>query len=187
MKLRDPEFYRQRLREMVDLDELPPDLQMYKSELISQPLVQRYWFAVWHSTKAEQEMVLEKCRKVLADQFNSMFPTPIHFSVLDAGCGIGFLVPALDRKEIEYTGLDLSEELIAICKTTYPDKNFQVGDLLQLPFLDGTIDVAVCRGVQGATISTYGQDHWNMIQRELLRVAKALLLINMDGYLERIT
>lgn len=54
--------------------------------------------------------------------------------VLDIGCGNGRLYHVLKEKQIQYTGLDLSEELIKIAKTKYPEADFKVGDMKKLPF-----------------------------------------------------
>jgi len=61
--------------------------------------------------------------------------------VLDLGCGTGRLYEifsvqggsASGRKNIDYTGIDFSENLIRIAKEKYGDK-FIVGDILSLPF-----------------------------------------------------
>lgn len=64
--------------------------------------------------------------------------------VLDAGCGNGRLIESLREKKIEYAGLDLSDELIAIAQHQYPKMNFVVGNILDLPFPNGTFDVVFC-------------------------------------------
>ncbi|HZJ41592.1 MAG TPA: class I SAM-dependent methyltransferase [Patescibacteria group bacterium] len=52
--------------------------------------------------------------------------------VLDLACGNGRLLESFHKKEIEYLGIDISEELINIAKKNYPNNNFIVGDLLDL-------------------------------------------------------
>jgi ubiquinone/menaquinone biosynthesis C-methylase UbiE len=62
-------------------------------------------------------------------------------SVLDLGCGNGRLLGFLnERKNIDYTGVDNSEELISIAKSNYPDGNFEVGNALSLPYADNSFD-----------------------------------------------
>ena len=53
-------------------------------------------------------------------------------SVLDVGCGNGRLVDAFKDKEIKYLGVDNSEELIKFAKSQYPDREFSVGNILEL-------------------------------------------------------
>jgi len=59
---------------------------------------------------------------------------------LDLGCGNGRLIELFQDKEIEYFGVDNSEELIKIAKEKYPDKNFQTADALNLPFSGNFFD-----------------------------------------------
>lgn len=53
-------------------------------------------------------------------------------SLLDVGCGNGRLLENLKDREIEYLGVDNSEELIKLAKINYPHNNFIIGDVLSL-------------------------------------------------------
>lgn len=59
--------------------------------------------------------------------------------VLDLGCGNGRLIDFLKDKNIKYFGIDFSEELIKMAKNKYGN-NFQVADILNLPFSDNYFD-----------------------------------------------
>ena len=63
--------------------------------------------------------------------------------VLDLGCGNGRLFEALEKYDIDYYGLDISEELVKIAKKTYPKGNFIASDLLKTPYKDNEFDVIV--------------------------------------------
>ena len=67
--------------------------------------------------------------------------------ILDAGCGNGRLVKLFDHVNIDYTGIDNSEELIKIAKNNFPEKSFFVGDVLKLPFPNGSFTVIFCWAV----------------------------------------
>lgn len=54
--------------------------------------------------------------------------------VLDSGCGNGRYLPMIKEKCGQYFGIDNSEELIRIAKSRYLGENFQVADVLALPF-----------------------------------------------------
>ena len=56
-------------------------------------------------------------------------------SVLDVGCGNGRLLEVLAEKKIKYVGLDLSENLIKVCREKYPDYKFEVGEISNLGIL----------------------------------------------------
>lgn len=50
-------------------------------------------------------------------------------SVLDLGCGTGYTVNLLNTKGMRATGVDLSDEMIAIAKKQYPNTTFTVADM----------------------------------------------------------
>lgn len=54
--------------------------------------------------------------------------------VLDLGCGNGRLYQILAKKQVLYTGLDQSSELIALAKEKVPEAEFVVGEMTELPF-----------------------------------------------------
>jgi ubiquinone/menaquinone biosynthesis C-methylase UbiE len=61
--------------------------------------------------------------------------------ILDLGCGNGRLIKTLEDKQVEYTGLDNSYELIKIAKKKYPNHHFRVGNLSKLPFGNNNFDL----------------------------------------------
>jgi len=67
--------------------------------------------------------------------------------VLDSGCGNGRYLPLIRERGGQYFGIDNSEELVRIAKSRYPGENFQVADVLQLPFEDNFFDKIYCLAV----------------------------------------
>ena len=66
-------------------------------------------------------------------------------SVLDAGCGEGYAIERLLEKMPEkVTGIDYSEDVIAISRRRLPQYNFQVESIYELPFGDGEFDLVTC-------------------------------------------
>ncbi len=61
-------------------------------------------------------------------------------TVLDVGCGNGRLAEYLSEKNIKFSGLDVSEQLINIAKQSHPNHAFVVGEATQLPFPDNSFD-----------------------------------------------
>lgn len=67
-------------------------------------------------------------------------------SVIEVGAGSGWNSEVLDhllRKTIRYTGLDYSETMMRIGRTTYPQVPFVVGDAAQLPLATQCCDVLI--------------------------------------------
>jgi len=61
-------------------------------------------------------------------------------SVLDVACGPGYVSDAVRKAGATPKGIDFSEKMIAIAKTTLPDLFFIQGDAQNLPFEDAGFD-----------------------------------------------
>lgn len=94
-------------------------------------------------------------------------------NVLDAGCGYGRLSEYIKN----YTGVDLSPDLIDEAKRLYPDKKFMVAKLESLPFKDKEFDVAVCVSIKAMIVANLGYGAWMEMLKELKRVAKKVLIL----------
>ena len=64
-------------------------------------------------------------------------------SVLDVGCGPGYISAAAAERGAISTGLDFSGEMIAIARKMFPRIEFQEGDAQNLPFADGSFDAVL--------------------------------------------
>ncbi|MBU0458652.1 class I SAM-dependent methyltransferase [Patescibacteria group bacterium] len=65
-------------------------------------------------------------------------------NVLDLGCGNGRLFKYLKGvTDVQYKGVDNSEKLIEIAKQNIPEGDFEVGDVLKLPFEDNSFDTVI--------------------------------------------
>ena len=67
-------------------------------------------------------------------------------TLLDVGCGTGFLLELLSaQRSAEYHGLDLSEEMLRMAeKKQIPGVSFTAGSAEALPFASETFDVVTC-------------------------------------------
>lgn len=85
------------------------------------------------------------------DEFEIIAPH-IHSNItlLDAGCAHGRLIPTFlkhNLKKENYTGIDISENLIEKAKQTFPDMRFDVGDVCNLPYQNEIFDITVSSAV----------------------------------------
>jgi ubiquinone/menaquinone biosynthesis C-methylase UbiE len=64
-------------------------------------------------------------------------------SILDVGCGPGYVSAAAAERGATPIGLDFSAEMIAIAKKMFPRIEFRQGDAQSLPFADGSFDRVV--------------------------------------------
>ncbi len=65
-------------------------------------------------------------------------------TVLDIGCGNGRVYQLCENLQVAYTGIDQSEELIAIAKNKYPTVHFDVGEMTELPYEDASFSIIIC-------------------------------------------
>lgn len=65
-------------------------------------------------------------------------------TVLDIGCGNGRVYQLCENLQVAYTGIDQSEELIAIAQKKYPTVHFDVGEMTKLPYEDASFSVIIC-------------------------------------------
>jgi ubiquinone/menaquinone biosynthesis C-methylase UbiE len=61
-------------------------------------------------------------------------------SVLDVGCGPGYVSAAAAARGARPRGLDFSREMIGIAQRMFPEIEFQEGDAQNLPFVNATFD-----------------------------------------------
>ena len=66
-----------------------------------------------------------------------------NLSLLDVGCGPGYVSAASAERGAIPIGLDFSTEMIAIAQKMFPHIKFREGDAQNLPFADGSFDRVV--------------------------------------------
>ena len=68
---------------------------------------------------------------------------PVGSSVIDLGCGSIHSCRNLAEREVDYTGVDWSEEQIALNRELMPDHTFLASSLYRVPLPEETFDVAI--------------------------------------------
>lgn len=77
------------------------------------------------------------------DQLLPMFGDLKGKNVLDAGAGTGRIIRDLKNYGAKVTALDVSEEMLKICRKKFSDIETVVGDIENMPFADNTFDVVI--------------------------------------------
>ncbi len=99
-------------------------------------------------------------------------------SILDAGCGEGFLTDYLARRDssLRLTGVDMSSEAIAYAEDMFGERvRFRMGNVYKLPFSDNSFDVVLCSEVLEHL------DDPDLATRELTRVARRHVIITVPN------
>ena len=87
-------------------------------------------------------------------------------NVLDVACGTGDMAVSLVERGCTVTGIDLSEEMLAIARQKAPMVTFMIADAEHLPFPDASFDAVTCAfGVRNFV-------HLEQGLNEMLRVLK---------------
>ncbi|MCS7197853.1 MAG: class I SAM-dependent methyltransferase [Candidatus Bipolaricaulota bacterium] len=95
-------------------------------------------------------------------------------TILDVGCGLGYLKKYLDAQGIRYRsywGVDLSEKMVAGAIKRF-GPYFERRDVLTQPFAAGEFDVVFLLSVLGYPISDDPFGYMSTLLRELFRVAR---------------
>lgn len=68
---------------------------------------------------------------------------------LDLGCGFGetYNVFKKNKVKLNYVGIDIIPSFIKSCKKRYPDTDFGVGLIQEIPYPDNSFDMVSCRCV----------------------------------------
>ena len=102
-------------------------------------------------------------------------------TILDAGCGMGDLLPFLYAKntDFSYLGADITPEFIAVARQRYAGQAFTVADPFSEDFTD-RFDIIFCSGVLNAKQPDWLAARMRMIDK-LYGQANTALAFNMAG------
>lgn len=106
-------------------------------------------------------------------------------SIMDAGCGLGDLLPYLYAKSVNfrYLGVDRKKEFIEIAKKRYEGNEFRVGDPFNYP--TEMFDVVLSSGVMNGNVEGWLEKRKKMISA-LFDQTGEVLAFNMAGGLKPI-
>lgn len=145
--------------------------RIFEGIAVGRELHQLIWYTDINTWKESQDYSTGVLDHVLPDQS----------SVLDVGCGYGALIECLPKREITYTGIDVSPDLLEIAGYRYPDykHKFIQSDARSTKFADGQFDWAVCRSIRKMIQNK--SDNWREIETEVKRVARNVLVIEYEN------
>ncbi len=125
----------------------------------------RVWDALapnYDSTRATDPVYIAAVEQVIADAHALG-------TVLDAGCGTGFVTRELLRRGLQVTAIDFSAASVELLKASCPPTlRTDVGDIRALPYADASFDTVICAN----TLQHLVPDDQAVAARELMRVLK---------------
>ncbi len=141
---------------------LPVDTEKYWNDRLAENTLTMSVYAISDAGLLEME---KKHMEVLSPYKDK--------KVLDAGCAFG----RMSKYFTDYTGVDFASGFINKAKELYPGKKFIQANLKSLPFADKEFDLAFCVMVRGNVINHLGQEQWDLMEKELNRVAKEVITL----------
>lgn len=106
-------------------------------------------------------------------------------SVLDVGCGFGDLLKYLKQKNInvQYTGIDLNADLIAIAQEQHPEANFIIADF-EDDIFDNKYDWIVSSGIFNHKLDNNYQFFTNVVRKMFEKSLKGFAADFLNSYVD---
>jgi SAM-dependent methyltransferase len=100
-------------------------------------------FAGWRSAAPAYETYFARATRPYVQTLLNAVDARPGMRVLDIACGTGVVAAEAARRGAAATGVDFSPEMLAQARNLQRDVDFHESDAEQLPFGDGTFDIAV--------------------------------------------
>jgi SAM-dependent methyltransferase len=94
-------------------------------------------------------------------------------TLLDLGCGTANLLEYKIKNGFEnviYSGMDISEKFVNVCKSKYPNTTFYCGDLLNPDFKLPSFDYVIMNGVFTEKRELTFEEMWEYFTQQLIKV-----------------
>ena len=94
-------------------------------------------------------------------------------TLLDFGCGTAHLLNFISKNSFSnviYSGLDISEKFVTVCKGKYPETSFYCGDVLNPNFKLPTFDYIVMNGVFTEKRDLTFEEMWDYFTQMITKV-----------------
>lgn len=101
-------------------------------------------------------------------------------SLLDVGCGFADLKGWLEQHGclVDYSGVDLSPELLRVAETNYPEAQFYCGELGDFPFADASFDWVMLSGMLNEPVDDDGA-YARQVIKEMYRICRKGIAFNL--------
>jgi len=97
--------------------------------------------AAWGARARDWAYLMEAYARPANERLFDALDVMAGVRVLDVACGSGYAVAVAAARAAAVSGLDASQDLIAIARARAPEADLRVGDMFALPFPDASFDV----------------------------------------------
>ena len=94
----------------------------------------------WQRVADKYDLVWARSTRQFIPPLLDAVEVTLNMSILDVGCGPGYVAAAAAERGATPRGLDFSREMVAIAQRMFPRIEFCEGDAQNLPFTDATFD-----------------------------------------------
>jgi ubiquinone/menaquinone biosynthesis C-methylase UbiE len=94
----------------------------------------------WQRVADKHDLVWARSTRQFIPPLLDAVEVTLNMSILDVGCGPGYVAAAAAERGATPRGLDFSGEMVAIAQRMFPRIEFCEGDAQNLPFTDATFD-----------------------------------------------
>ena len=95
--------------------------------------------AVGYAERFRDELAAKPLDRAMLASFAELVRDAGAGPVADIGCGTGRVTSHLNGLGLPVSGIDLSPQMVAVARQTYPGLRFEVGSMLALDLPDGTL------------------------------------------------
>ena len=143
-----------------------------------------FWNDRWKDLQNNPELYLQfQLPSIIFDAVTSFVPKGGH--ILEAGCGMGSIVYALNKSGWKCTGVDFAQQTVDTIRIIKPELDVLTADVRQLPFPDETFDGYISISVIEHFIEGYSEILQEM-DRVLQRSGTAIIAFPAMNQLRRI-
>jgi len=98
-------------------------------------------------------------------------------TILEAGCGSGYMVSYFQKREHYSVGLDIHSQPLEVAKRVFGAENLKKGDLFKLPFENSSFDIVWNEGV----LEHFKINKSIEAAKEMARVSKKYVIIDVPN------
>jgi len=122
----------------------------------------------------------ESVAKGYGEYYYDCLPEDLNEPVLDVGCGFADLKAwfGCEHKTVDYTGIDISPDLIAVAKEKQPNTSLYVGELKDARFHALSFDWVLLSGALNEPYNDKGK-YTKKIIKEMYRISRRGIAFNL--------
>lgn len=109
--------------------------------------------------------------KDFIDELTVLFKSHDVKTILECGCGGGYILAGLAEKGFDVVGIDSDKEMIDIARKNYPELKFELMNWLDLNLLSMKFDAVMCRGNSLTHIGSWSSRKLSAVHSRIVKLS----------------